>query len=154
MSDVKVQFCKLATRRVGDVSDTTIYIPCLQIPSNDEAMLFLNHVYSDNQYAEVKQIEEVSKEEAESTQGFDPETIFITNYYEVNATNSDGTEMVCVTSVSDTTPSDEVLMNCINFSRSECEKIIKINRVKKVDMAYAVTHYNMSEWMWPCDLEA
>ena len=154
MSNVTIRYCKLTTRRVGEATDTIIYIPCLQIPSTEEAMLFLNHVYSENQYTEVKQIEEVSREEAESVQGFDPEAIFVTNFYEVCANNSDGEEMLCLTSVSDTAPSSEILMKCINFSRAECEKITKINSVKKVDMAFAVTHYNMGDWMRPCDLEA
>lgn len=154
----KVKYCAVTLRKISQPESVVVCFPVLslmpEINEKDKILLFLNNVYSDNEYngSEIIEINEVNKEQAERLCKFDPEVVFMSNFFEVSGTDVDGNEkLFCVTAF-DGSPEPDIVLKCVNYSKEEHEKIERINWVRDIKMHDAVTRYNMGDWMWPCDV--
>lgn len=148
-------YCEIIAREIGSGLNHALSFRCIKrIPSEHEASTFLNRIFTDGKYEKVIAVKEVSKEYAEKIGRPSDYPVIAYNFFEISAVSGvSEKEMLCVTAV-DKTLMPDTIINAVNKSRAESEKIIRLNYAKSLSFDEATAKYGpvLYEWMTPLDV--
>lgn len=126
---------------------------CVKPPTEDKMLIFLNKIYTSSNYSRILSMNRISAHEATSKNlPLEKDVVYGADYYEILCIDCQGEEKsFCITGINP--PSPEDALGCINYSRADCEKMVKVVSVTPIDEAHALEHYEMGDWSYPFDLE-